>query len=202
MKTISHENKKLTVRDLVTTGVFSALFLVFMMVGAGVFAPNPVLTFAMPCAVALVTGPVYLLLIAKVPKHGPIMILGIVIGILMFVTGMYWLWAVALIMLGIIADIIAGMGRFRNMSLNILSFVIFSLNPMGSYLMLWINRESYFSYMVGKGTEQSYVDTMGNTAQAWMLPAMIASIIVMALLSAFIGRVLLKKQFEKAGITV
>lgn len=202
MKTISHESKKLTVKDLVTTGVFCALFLVFMMLGAGLFAPNPVLTFVMPCAVALVTGPVYLLLIAKVPKHGPIMILGIVMGILMFVTGMHWLWAVALVVLGIIADLIAGGGGFRNMTLNIVSFVVFSMNPMGSYLMLWINRDSYFSYMVGKGTEQSYVDTMGNTAQGWMLPAMIVSIVIMALISALVGRILLKKQFEKAGMTV
>ncbi|TCL55252.1 energy-coupling factor transport system substrate-specific component [Kineothrix alysoides] len=201
MKTITHQNKNLTVRDLVTTGIFCAVFLVLMMLGAGLLAPNPVLTFLMPCAVALLTGPAYMLLIAKVPKHGPVIILGVVIGLLMFVTGMYWMWSIALVLLGIAADLIAGAGRFRNITLNIVSSVIFSLNPMGSYLMLWINRDSYFSYMVGKGTEQSYVDTMGATAQNWMLPAMIASIIVTGLISAIAGKILLKKQFEKAGMT-
>ena len=201
MKTITHQNKNLTVRDLVTTGIFCAVFLVLMMLGAGLLAPNPVLTFLMPCAVALLTGPAYMLLIAKVPKHGPVIILGVVIGLLMFVTGMYWMWSIALVLLGIVADFIAGAGRFRNVTLNIISFVIFSLNPMGSYLMLWINRDSYFSYMVGKGTEQSYVDTMGATAQNWMLPAMIASIIVTGLISAIAGKILLRKQFEKAGMT-
>ena len=201
MKTITHQNKNLTVRDLVTTGIFCAVFLVLMMLGAGLLAPNPVLTFLMPCAVALLTGPAYMLLIAKVPKHGPVIILGVVIGLLMFVTGMYWMWSIALVLLGVVADFIAGAGRFRNVTLNIISFVIFSLNPMGSYLMLWINRDSYFSYMVGKGTEQSYVDTMGATAQNWMLPAMIASIIVTGLISAIAGRILLRKQFEKAGMT-
>ncbi|WP_342757388.1 MptD family putative ECF transporter S component [Kineothrix sedimenti] len=201
MKTITHQNKNLTVRDLVTTGIFCAVFLVLMMLGAGLLAPNPVLTFLMPCAVALLTGPAYMLLIAKVPKHGPVIILGVVIGLLMFVTGMYWMWSIALVLLGIVADFIAGAGRFRNITLNIVSFVIFSLNPMGSYLMLWINRDSYFSYMVGKGTEQSYVDTMGATAQNWMLPAMIVSIIVTGLISAIAGKILLRKQFEKAGMT-
>lgn len=201
MKTITHQNKNLTVRDLVTTGIFCAVFLVLMMLGAGLLAPNPVLTFLMPCAVALLTGPAYMLLIAKVPKHGPVIILGVVIGLLMFVTGMYWMWSIALVLLGIVADFIADAGRFHNMTLNIISFVIFSLNPMGSYLMLWINRDSYFSYMVGKGTEQSYVDTMGATAQNWMLPAMIASIIVTGLISAIAGKILLRKQFEKAGMT-
>ena len=40
--------KGLTVKDLVTVGIFTALFLVFALVGGIFFAPNPVLTFYMP----------------------------------------------------------------------------------------------------------------------------------------------------------
>lgn len=192
--------KGLTVKDLVTCGIFTALFFVFTMAGGMFFAPNPVLTFVMPCVIALLTGPIYLLLIAKVKKHGPIVILSIIMGFMMFITGMYWLWSIFYIFLGIIAELIAGIRKFQNNKLNILSFIVFSMNPLGSYMMLWINRESYFSYMVGKGTEKSYVDIMGATAQDWMLPAMIVSITVCALISCFIGKKLLKKQFEKAGV--
>ena len=53
-------------KDLVTTGVCIALYFVFMMVGSMLFAPNPVLTFLMPAGAALLTGPIYLLLVAKV----------------------------------------------------------------------------------------------------------------------------------------
>ena len=131
------ESSTLTARDLITVGVFTALFLVFMVVGSALFAPNPVLTFWMPAAAALLTGPVYLLLIAKVPKHGPLAILGVVIGAILFVTGMYWGWALASAVLGILADIIAGVGRFRAKPLNLIAFVVYSLSPMGSYIMLW-----------------------------------------------------------------
>ena len=41
-------NKGLTVKDLVTTGIFTALVFVFVLVGGMFFAPNPVLTFFMP----------------------------------------------------------------------------------------------------------------------------------------------------------
>ena len=157
------DKKGLTARDLVTCGVFIALYFVFMMVGSMLFAPNPVLTFLMPAGAALLTGPIYLLLVAKVPKHGPIIILGVVEGLIMFVTGMYWLWAVALVVLGVVADLIAGAGRFRNKNLNLVSFLVFSLNPMGSYLMLWIDPSGYTSYLAGKGTEQAYLDTMVST---------------------------------------
>ena len=77
----------LSARDLITTGVFTALFLVFMMIGGALFAPNPVLTFWMPAAAALLTGPIYLLLIARVPRHGPLVILGAVVGAILFATG-------------------------------------------------------------------------------------------------------------------
>ena len=67
MQTI--QKKGLTVKDLVTIGIFSALFLVFALVGGIFFAPNPVLTFYMPVGSALLCGPVYLLMLAKVQKR-------------------------------------------------------------------------------------------------------------------------------------
>lgn len=63
MQTI--QKKGLTVKDLVTIGIFSALFLVFALVGGIFFAPNPVLTFYMPVGSALLCGPVYLLMLAS-----------------------------------------------------------------------------------------------------------------------------------------
>jgi energy-coupling factor transport system substrate-specific component len=198
--TLSAAKKGLTIKDLVTAGIFSALFFVVTMVGGMFFAPNPVLTFLMPPVVALLTGPVYLLLMAKVPKRGPILILGVLMGLIMFVTGMYWIWSIAYVVLALIAELISGAGRFKSMKLNITGYMVFSLNPIGSYMMLWINRQAYMDYLVGKGTEQAYMDTMSATAQAWMLPAMIAGTLLFSWLGALLGKRLLKKQFEKAGI--
>lgn len=191
----------LTVRDLVTTGVFTALFLVFFMIGGAFTAPNPIATFFMPAACALLTGPVFLLLIARVPKHGPLIILGTILGILLFVTGMYWLMAVLYVVFGIAADFIVGIGKFHNKALNIVAFCLFSLSPMGSYLMLWINPTAYIGYLVAGGAEQAYMDTMVATGQPWMIFVIILSTLVCALISCFVGQRLLRKQFEKADAT-
>lgn len=196
----SSTKQGLTVKDLVTTGIFSALFCVVTMVGGMFFVPNPVLTFIMPLSVALLTGPVYLLILAKVPKHGPVIILGSLMGLIMFITGMYWMWTVAYIVLAIAADLISGAGKFKSMKLNILGFMVFSLNTIAPYMMIWVNQRNFAEYLLGKGTEQSYMDTMIATAQDWMLPAMIIGTLVCALISALFGKRLLKKQFEKAGI--
>ncbi len=49
----SYLNKKgLTVKDLVTIGIFTALFFVFELIGSLPFAPNPALTFYQPFGIA------------------------------------------------------------------------------------------------------------------------------------------------------
>ena len=95
----------LSVKDLVTIGIFTALMLVFSMVGGIFFAPNPVLTFYMPVGSAILCGPIYLLLIAKVKKRFAITIVGALIGIIWFVTGMHWAFALGTILMGIVADL-------------------------------------------------------------------------------------------------
>jgi len=200
MYTQTMQQKTLTMKDLITVGIFSALFFIFMMIGSAFFAPNPVLTFLMPAGAALLTGPIYLLMLAKVPKFGPILILGILIAIITFVTGMYWLWSLACIVLALLGEFIASIGKYKNNTINMMSYIVFSLHPMGSYIMLWFNQQAYKEYLVGQGTEQAYMDTMLTTAQNWMLPAMIIGTMLCALISGFLGKKLLKKQFEKSGV--
>lgn len=192
--------RSLETKDLITTGIFSTLFLVVTMVSGMFFAPNPVLTFLMPAAVAFFTGPVYMLLLAKVPKRGPTIILGIIMGIVMFVTGMFWLWSIAYVLLGLLAGEIAATGGFKKYKLNMLSFGVFSLNPMAAYMMIWLDWQSFQAYLTSKGTEQAYLDAMFRAAQDWMLPAMIGGTFVAALLGAILGTRLLKKHFIRAGV--
>ena len=90
---VNSMNKGLTVKDLVTTGIFTALLFVFVLVGGVFFATNPVLTFFMPAGGGLLAGPIYLLLIAKVHKRWSLSIMGIIMGIIWFVTGMHWAFA-------------------------------------------------------------------------------------------------------------
>lgn len=76
---VNSMNKGLTVKDLVTTGIFTALLFVFVLVGGVFFATNPVLTFFMPAGGGLLAGPIYLLLIAKVHKRWSLSIMGMAV---------------------------------------------------------------------------------------------------------------------------
>lgn len=191
----------LTVKDLVTTGIFSAIFLVFTLIGSILFAPNPVLTFYMPMGAALLCGPVYLLMIAKVQKRWSVTILGIVMGIIWFVTGMHWAFSLGYIGMGIIADLVAGAGHYRNKVVNLLSYMLMSLGSVYTYVVFFIDPQGWASTMLENGTEQSYIDTMSASAPSWLLAVIIIGTLAIAAFSGWIGGKLLKKQFEKAGIT-
>ena len=203
---INPAKKGLTVKDLVTTGIvttgiFSAIFLVFTMIGGIFFAPNPVLTFYMPIGAALLCGPVYLLMIAKVQKRWSVTILGIVMGIIWFVTGMHWAFSLGYIGMGIIADLVAGAGHYRNKVVNLLSYMLMSLGSVYTYVVFFIDPQGWASTMLENGTEQSYIDTMSASAPSWLLAVIIIGTLAIAAFSGWIGGKLLKKQFEKAGIT-
>ena len=198
---INPAKKSLTIKDLVTTGIFSAIFLVFTMIGGIFFAPNPVLTFYMPMGAALLCGPVYLLMIAKVQKRWSVTILGIIMGIIWFVTGMHWAFSLGYIGRGIIADLVAGAGDYRNKAVNLLSYMLMSLGGVYTYVVFFIDPQGWASTMLENGTEQSYIDTMSASAPSWLLAVIIIGTLAIAAFSGWIGGKLLKKQFEKAGIT-
>ncbi len=198
---INPAKKSLTIKDLVTTGIFSAIFLVFTMIGGIFFAPNPVLTFYMPMGAALLCGPVYLLMIAKVQKRWSVTILGIIMGIVWFITGMHWAFSLGYIGMGIIADLVAGAGDYRNKAVNLLSYMLMSLGSVYTYVVFFIDPQGWASTMLENGTEQSYIDTMSASAPSWLLAVIIIGTLAIAAFSGWIGGKLLKKQFEKAGIT-
>ena len=190
---VNSMGKGLTVKDLVTTGIFTALVFVFVLVGGIFFAPNPVLTFFMPAGSGLLAGPVFLLMIAKVQKRWSLSIMGVVICIIWFVTGMHWAFA--------LGYLIIGAGQYKSKKLNSLAYILFSLGGTGSYIVFFADPNGWAQTMLGNGTEQGYIDTMQATANTGILVAMFAAAIITSAISAFVGCKMLKKQFEKAGIT-
>lgn len=157
---VNDQKKGLTVKDLIVTGVFSALIFVCINISGGIFCVMPTLTFYYPVGASLLAGPIFLLMLAKVPKHGPIIIVSILMGIFIFATGMHWAMGIGYIVMGIISDIIAGIKNFKNKKMNIIAYIFFCFGGTGSYLAYFINPQSWVSSMIGKGTPKDYLDAM------------------------------------------
>lgn len=187
-------------RDLIALGVYSALYIVVMFIAGMSFAFSPVLTYALPVSAAFFCAPVYLLLVAKVPRRGAVAVLGAVVGLVLFVTGMFWLWAVAALVLGAAAGEVSALGRFRSPGLNTVGYMVFALAPLASYVMVWLNQSYYRDYLEGKGTDRAYMSTMLDAASQWLLVAVVLGTLLAAWLGTLLGRRMLARHFTRAGI--
>lgn len=202
VKTQNQSVKKgLTVKDLIIMGVFGALLMVCSMIGGVLFAVTPTLTFYFSIGAALLPGPVFLLLLAKVPKRWALTIIGVIVSLLSLIMGMHWGMCVGGLIGSFLADIIAGIRGYRSYRMNILAYIVYSFGPMGTYIAYFADPAGWASTMLQNGTTQEYINAMNNAAAWWVLVIMIFGTALIAGLSGFVGSKLLKKQFEKAGIT-
>ncbi len=194
------EKKGLTAKDLIVTGVFSVLLLFAAMITGGPFAAIPTLTFYFPIGAAVLAGPIFMLLVAKVPKQGALVIVGALMCALGTLTGMHWGMNFGFLICAILAGFIGGYGQFQNKVLNLLAYIVYCFGPMGTYFVFFFNRESWISFMLKKGTEQEYIDKMSAVASGRIIVIMVVGTILVATLSGLLGLRLMRKQFKKAGI--
>ena len=127
-------NNKLTIPDLISIGVFTAIYFVLVTIA----------TFASACAAAwcvqhlacrpvaaLISGSVYMLLAAKLQKFGGISIMGLVMGLFFFVSGHFVLSFAANILFGVLADWVASLGKYHDRKLLFVSYILFSYGLTG-----------------------------------------------------------------------
>ena len=124
----------LTVKDLIVMGVFGALLMVCSMIGGVLFAVTPTLTFYFSIGAALLPGPVFLLLLAKVPKRWGLTIIGVIISLLSLIMGMHWGMCVGGLIGAFLADMIAG---------SIIIEQVFSIPGMGRLMITSISTRDY-----------------------------------------------------------
>lgn len=192
---------KLQTRDFISVGIFSLIYAAVAFVVGGLAQMTPITFPFMPMVVALFTGTVFMLYVAKIPKRGAIIILGIIAGILLLITGMFWMMSAFFIVLGIIADFICASGQFKSFKKNMAAHCLFALSPMGAYVPMAVMPAQFAEFMNKKGDISSFagvIDAIG--AQWWVIPLMLLGTVLCALAGGYIGKKLLKKHFEKAGI--
>lgn len=192
---------KLQSRDFISIGVFTLIYAAVTFVVGGVSQMTPVTFPLMPAAVALFTGPIFMLYTAKTPKRGALTIMGVIIGILSFASGMFWMMAVFYAVFGVLADLICASGKFKSFKRNLLGYCVFVLPPMGGHVPMAILPEQFDAFMAEKGDFSAFsgvIDAIG--ANWWALPLMAAITVLCAVISGMIGRKLLRKHFERAGI--
>lgn len=192
---------KLTVPDLISVGVFTALYFVLVTVATFTCALlSGVGNIVLPALAALISGSVYMLLAAKLQKFGGITIMGLVMGLFFFVSGHFVLSFATNIVCGLLADLIAARDKFRSKKLLLVSYVVFSYGLTGPILPLWFMKDAYIANLTARGKDAAYIDTLFAPINNGSFVAAMAAILVCAVLGGLFGQRMMKKHFEKVGI--
>ena len=155
---MNQKSNKLTVPDLISVGVFTALYFVLVTVATFACALLPgVGNILLPAVAALISGSVYMLPAAKLQKFGGITIMGLVMGLFFFVSGHFVLSFAANIICGVAADLVAAAGKYRSKKLLLASYVVFSYGLTGPILPLWFMKSAYIANLTARGKDAAYI---------------------------------------------
>lgn len=193
-------NNKINIKDLITIGVFAAIyltlyfFIIFLVV-------IPVLVLTSPAVAALITGIPFMLFLSKTDKFGMVTIMGTILGFIMFVTGHGWPVFIMGMMCGVLSDLIFKSGSYRNWKSLLVGYCVFSSWTIGAILNMWLLGETYVRQHLGESFGSSGVDSLVSLiSNYWTLVLVAIFLVIGAVAGAYLGKAALKKHFKRAGI--
>ena len=191
-------SERLNVKDLITVGIFSVIIIVLIFI-FGMLGYIPILMIALPILAALICGIPYMLFLTRVNKFGMVTLMGLILGIVMFLSGHTWVPIIVFTFFAFIADCILKMGNYSSVKNSIISHGVFIMGIMGNMLPFFILRDYYMSSMqASMGAD--YVNVISPFINTPVLIALFILTFIVGIASAYLGKIVLKKHFEKAGI--
>ena len=192
-------NNKLQAKDLINIGLFTVLYFVLGCCVAISIGFVPIFLPVLGSLWTLITGIPFMLFAVRVKKFGVVTIMAVLSGLLMGFTGMgFWGVPVGLVF-GLLGDLIMKSGEYRSAKKTLLSYGVFSLWMVGTYIpMYFMADQARADFAAGFGEE--YADRVMSVMPMWSIVLVVAGIFLCALLGGVIGKAILKKHFVKAGI--
>ncbi len=200
MSEIKNE-KVLKGKDLITVGIFSAIYFVINFAFMLLSGLNPMLWILMPGLIALFSGIPFMLMCAKVQKPLAVLLMGIITGLIYFVTGQFtMLILLTFVVSCILAELARWGSKYQSFRGNALAFLFFSLGMTGSPLPIWLMRDSFLAQIAEQGMPADYVSALEAASSPSMLWVLFLAPVIGALIGAAVTKTTFKKHFEKAGI--
>lgn len=149
---------------------------------------------------AILLGPVFMLLVAKVPKGGAVFLVCLLTGLAFLNSG--WPVVVTCIVGGLMCEVILGLGNRTSPSLLtlVITYVVFCLSFIGDFFPLWFLGDQFLGQMLSSGMSGEYVETIRSFINGPAIAVIVISIIVGALVGAFFGHRLMRKHFSAAQV--
>lgn len=192
------ENKKIDVKDLVNVGVFALLNFVVFFIGA-MTGMIPVMAIWYPLVTAFLGGIPCILFFTKIEKFGLVTIMGLLLGLSVLLIGQGWYAIISGVVFGVIADVILKAGNYKSWKNMMFGYCIFSEWVIGTQMVMYLTKDAYLEpFREQMGDE--FVDSLSAMLQTWTPFAVMIGIFLVGIAGALLGKAVLKKHFERAGI--
>ena len=197
---MENKRKKLKAKDFITVGIFTAILFVieFLLGMLGYIHPYIVASYVI--IMPLISGIPMMLFYTKVEKFGMITTVSILIAIIMFIGGMGYLGTPLIIISGIVADLIAKTGQYKSFKKIVISFGVFNLWICANYFPVIVAADSYRQGLVDEGYSAEYVNNLFAAINVKTIGVLVVLCFIFGCIGAVIGKAVVKKHFEKAGI--
>lgn len=190
------------IKDFISVGVYTALYFIMVAISALIVVfiiPGYSYVF-IPVISALLTGTIFMLMVAKVPRFGAITIMGSIMGIFFFIMGRFPGALVICILIALTSDAFAFLFKYKSKIGLLLSFIIFSFSTIGPVIPLFIFPNIYAEQLASVGKDASYISSAFADISQNTFYILIIGILIAALVGGLFGQRMMKKHFEKAGI--
>lgn len=196
-----NESRKLTGRDLITIGIFSAIYFVLNF-AAMITGFVPVLWLLLPGVAGILTGIPFMLMESKVRKPGAVLIMGAITALLYFVTGQFTvLLLITFAAACILSEVYRAFTKYDNNFVHMtISYIIFCYGMLGSPMAIWVYKDSFLAQIQQNGMSAEYVQSLSGLISTPMFIGLCISPIVGGFVGAMIAKGLFRKHFKKAGI--
>ena len=192
------QSNKLNAKDLINVGIYTAIYLVVFFV-IGMLNAIPVLYPLTYFIAPVVTGIPFMLFLTKVDKFGMVSIMGVILAVFWYLMGYTYIPTITYILAGVLSDLVFSFGKYKSFKFDVIGYWIFSCGMIGCAAPMWLMTTTYMEQVrVAMGDE--YVAGLAKYMPSWMGFAGIGIILVSSIIGAFLGRKMLKKHFERAGI--
>jgi energy-coupling factor transport system substrate-specific component len=184
-------------KDLINIGIFSAIYFVIVFINS-MLGMIPIFLPLLAVLVPMIAGIPFMLFLTRVKKFGMIWIMSIIMGIMMLLTGMSWPPLVVSVFSGLLAELVYKSGNYKSAAKAVITNGVFSLWVAANFLPLFFAADTYWSSRQNYG--QDYIDTVTKLMPTWMCPVTFIASFVFGIIGGLLGKLLMKKHFEKAGI--
>lgn len=145
-----------------------------------------------PAMTALLASFLYMKVLKRTNSFGVISFIGLVMSLFFFFSGHFVFAVVPNIVCGLLADMIAKNGNYKNNKLNLVSYAIFSLGNLAPLMTMWVAPKAYAAQLLAEGKNQAYIDSVLVPLTVQHVLILVGGVLLAAVIGGFISQKIVK----------